>query len=137
MNTGIPAATVVQPYMQQPYMAMTVLPVGEPWNPDEPPPEYKKKDVEGNIIWKDPPRQEIIAPRVLIWDPLGPGKNCQVDNCKQQGYAICDQRTQFYSCIETWKGCNRRFCYKHANLRIGINENGDGQALKMKRCWDK
>ena len=43
-------------------------------------PNGPRKDEEGNIIHENQPQQCIVEGKTY-WNPLGPGKNCQVDEC--------------------------------------------------------
>ena len=51
--------------------------------------------VQQNITQNVVVNQQNVAPIVtvapgIIWNLLGPGQNCEVDNCGQPAYKLCD-----------------------------------------------
>ena len=48
----------------------------------------------------------------VMWNLLGEGINCEVDNCGKPAYQICDQK------FEQYVGCGRKMCLDHCDLKI-------------------
>ena len=56
----------------------------------------------------------MVAPG-LFWQLLGPGQNCEVNNCQQPAYKICDMRRKVFNA--KFQGCGKKMCLAHANVR--------------------
>jgi hypothetical protein len=51
----------------------------------------------------------------IYWNPLGPGQNCEVDNCGSPAYQICNKEMDCCG-NKGFKGCGRKMCMAHCSL---------------------
>jgi hypothetical protein len=54
----------------------------------------------------------------VIWYPLEGNKKCEISDCTNIAFKVCDNRIEICCFIDIWVGCGRRICKEHLDYNI-------------------
>ena len=84
------------------------------------------------VKYTPPPPQFVVSG--IYWNALGPGQVCEVDNCGNPAYQICNKDVTCCGKI-FHKGCGRKMCMGHCYLDVRRSK-GKGTFLAGYNCKD-
>lgn len=80
----------------------------------------------------------VIVPGQVHWKPIEPRGKCEIGDCSNASYKVCNDRIRLCCCCSwtLWKGCQRRMCVQHTELHFNyvdqatLNEETDDEKAK-------
>ena len=116
--------------------------MGQPMPGQMPPQQMPMQQMQGNLRMPGPsPLVNIVAqpaePKMVCdgvyWNALGPGQVCEVDNCGNAAYQICNY--DHNCCRSYYKGCGKKMCMAHCHIVFKESSHGK-QLVHYYNCKD-